>query len=177
VGAQFLYKKLSPLTLSLSAAETVNLSKTLSSPTLTLLNNQAGSITSGIQIPYQSVDENGNPKTELVSASLTLNVKPKLLPDGRILLNLQLSKDSPNTGLAVNGQPAINTFQITQNFIITNGETVVIGGVREKSNNEGEASTPILKDIPLLGWLFKTKNWDKSDDELLVFITAEVVNQ
>jgi len=68
----------------------VGLSKTLSSPTLVLLNNQQGSITSGIQIPYQSVDQNGNPKTELVSASLTLNVTPKLLPDGKILLNLQL---------------------------------------------------------------------------------------
>jgi len=177
LNAQFLSRKLNPLNISLSAAETLNLSKTLSSPTLTLLNNQQGSITSGVQIPYQSVDENGNPKTELVSASLTLNVKPKLLPDGRILLQLQLSKNSPNTSLAVNGQPAINTFQITQNFIISNGETVVIGGVRERTNNEGEAGTPLLKDIPLLGWLFKTKNWDKSDDELLVFITAEVVNQ
>jgi len=177
LNAQFLSRKLNPLNISLSAAETLNLSKTLSSPTLILLNNQQGSITSGVQIPYQSVDENGNPKTELVSASLTLNVKPKLLPDGRILLQLQLSKNSPNTGLAVNGQPAINTFQITQNFIINNGETVVIGGVRERTNNEGEAGTPLLKDIPLLGWLFKTKNWDKSEDELLVFITAEVVNQ
>jgi len=174
---QFAYRKLNPLNLQISAAESVSLAKTLSSPSLILLNGQAGSISSGVQIPYQSVDENGNPKTELVSASLSLNVQPELLPDGRILLKLQLSKNSPNTALAVNGQPAINTFTITQNFIVANGETLVIGGVLERTNNSGEAGTPLLKDIPLLGWLFKTKNWDRQDDELMVFITAKVVSE
>ena len=177
ITANFLWRKISTLTFQISAAESIGLSKTLSSPSLVLLNDQQGTITSGVQIPYQSVDQNGNPKTELVSASLTLNVKPKLLPDGRILLNIQLSKDSPNTALSVNGQPAIDTFQINQNFVVANGETVIIGGVQEKKQDNGEAGVPLLKDIPLLGWLFKTKNWTKSDDELMVFITAEVVNQ
>jgi type II secretory pathway component GspD/PulD (secretin) len=174
---QFLYKKFNPITLQISAAETLSLAKTLSSPTLILLNNQQGTISSGVQIPYQSVDQNGNPKTDLVSATLSLNVHPQLLPDGKILLKLQLSKDSPNTALSVNGQPAINTFTINQDFIVGNGDTLVIGGVIEKTQDKGEAGVPVLRSIPILGWLFKNKNWDRSEDELMVFITAQIVNE
>ena len=73
---QFAYRKLNPLSLQIAAAESVSLAKTLSSPSLVLLNGQSGNISSGVQIPYQAVDQNGNPTTNLVSASLTLNVTP-----------------------------------------------------------------------------------------------------
>ena len=174
---QFSYRKLNPIFLQIAAAESLSLAKTLSNPSLVLLNGQSGNISSGVQIPYQAVDQNGNPTTNLVSASLTLNVTPQLLPDGRILLKIQLSKDSPNTRLTVNEQPSINTFTITQNFIVANGETFIIGGVVERTNNTSETGTPILRNIPLLGWLFKNKNWDNNEDELMVFITAKVVSE
>ncbi len=173
----FIYKKFNTINLTISAGETLGLSKVLSSPSLILLSDQTGNISFGTQIPYQSVDENGNPKTELVSATLTLNVTPKLLPDGRILLNLQLSNNAPNTALAVNGQPAIDTFTIQQNFIISDGDTIVIGGVLKKEKEEGENGVPILRRVPLLGWLFKNKNWTNSDTELFVVITAQVVSE
>ena len=174
---QFLYKKFNPINLTIGAGETLGLSKVLSSPSLVLLPNQPGSISFGTQIPYQSVDQNGNPKTELVSATLTLNVTPQLLPDGRILLKLNLSNNAPNTALAVNGQPAIDTFTISQNFIVSNGDTIIIGGVLEKKKEEGESGVPILRKIPLLGWLFKNKNWSNSDSELYVVISAQIVTQ
>jgi hypothetical protein len=171
-----LYKKINPLNLIISAGETLTLARTLASPSLILLNNQPGNITSGTQIPYQSVDQNGNPKTELINAAMSLQVTPQLLPDGRILLKLNLSKNAPNTALAVNGQPAINNFSIQQNIIVANGDTVVIGGILERTNQTGENGVPIIKEIPLLGWLFKNKNWQKSDKELMVFITAQVIS-
>jgi type II secretory pathway component GspD/PulD (secretin) len=177
INAQLLWKKVNPLNFIISAGETLSLAKTLSSPSLILLNNQPGTISSGTQIPYQSVDENGNPKTELVAATLTLSVQPELLPDGRILLRLNLSKNEPNTALAVNGQPAINTFTIAQNIIVNDGETVVIGGVLEKTDQKGENGVPLLKEIPLLGWLFKNTNLQRSEKELMIFITAKVVNE
>ncbi|NPB05500.1 MAG: hypothetical protein GXO08_03875 [Aquificae bacterium] len=176
-NAVFLYKKFNPINLSISAGETLGLSKVLSSPSLVLLSDQSGNISFGTQIPYQSVDENGNPKTELVSATLTLNVTPKLLPDGRILLNLQLSNNAPNTALAVNGQPAIDTFTIQQNFVVSDGDSIVIGGVLKKTNEKSESGTPVFRKIPLLGWLFKTKNWTNEDTELFVIITAKVVSE
>ncbi|RTZ70476.1 MAG: hypothetical protein DSZ30_00730 [Aquificaceae bacterium] len=176
VSASFLYRKLNPLNISISAAETIGLAKTLSSPSLILLNGQEGTISQGVQIPYQAVDENGNPTTNLVQATLTLNVKPLLLPDGRILLKLNLSNNSPNTSLSVNGQPAINTFTIQQDFIVPNGGTIVIGGVLQKKIDNGENGVPILRKIPLLGWLFKTKNWSKQDSELYVIVTAKVIS-
>ncbi len=172
----FIYKKLNPLNLAISAAESLTLAKTLSSPTLILLNNQQGTISRGTQIPYQSVDQNGNPKTELVSAATSLTVTPQLLPDGRILLKLNLSKSSPNTALAVNGQPAINSFTVTQNIVIPDGGTIAIGGILEKTNQTGENGVPIFRQIPLLGWLFGSKTWQKSNQELLILVTAKVVS-
>jgi len=175
LSASFLYRKLNPLNISISAAETIGLAKTLSSPSLILLNGQQGTISQGVQIPYQSVDQNGNPTTNLVQATLTLNVEPLLLPDGRILLKLNLSNNSPNTALSVNGQPAINTFTIQQDFIVPDGGTIIIGGVLQKKIDNGETGVPILRKIPLLGWLFKTKNWSKQDSELYVIVTAKVI--
>ena len=176
IVSSLIYRKINPLNLILSAGETSGLAKTLSSPSLILLNGQHGTISQGTQIPYQSVDQNGNPTTRLVAATLTLDVTPTLLPDGRILLQLQLSRNSPNTAITVNGQPAINTFTVTQDFILANGESIVIGGVLERTNQTGETGVPYLMRIPLLGWLFKTKNWSKQDTELLVIVTAKVVN-
>ena len=174
---QFLYKKFNPINLTISAGESVGLSRVLSSPSLVLLPNQTGNISFGTQIPYQSVDQNGNPKTELVAATLTLNVTPQLLPDGRILLKLNLSNNSPNTALSVNGQPAIDTFTITQNFVVANGDTIIIGGVLQKKKDQGENGVPILRKIPLLGWLFKNKNWTNTDNELYIVISAQIVTQ
>ncbi|HIQ26481.1 MAG TPA: hypothetical protein EYH48_04040 [Aquifex aeolicus] len=175
VTASFLSKKLNPLNVSIAAAETIGLAKTLSSPSLIILNGQQGTISQGVQIPYQAVDQNGNPTTNLVQATLTLNVEPLLLPDGRILLKLNLSNNSPNTALSVNGQPAINTFTIQQDFIVPNGGTIIIGGVLQKKIDNGETGVPIIRKIPLLGWLFKTKNWSKQDNELYVIVTAKVI--
>jgi len=174
---QFLYKKFNPINLTISAGESIGLSRVLSSPSLVLLPNQTGNISFGTQIPYQSVDQNGNPKTELVAATLTLNVTPQLLPDGRILLKLNLSNNSPNTALSVNGQPAIDTFTITQNFVVANGDTIIIGGVLQKKKDQGENGVPILRKIPLLGWLFKNKNWTNTDNELYIVISAQIVTQ
>jgi type II secretory pathway component GspD/PulD (secretin) len=174
----FVYKKLNPLALQLQASEQVGLSKTLSSPYLVLLNGKQGTLTQGIQIPYQSVDRNGNPTTTFKTAALTLDITPRLLPDGRILLNIKLSKDSPATNAPTsNAGPAINTFNIEQNFIVPNGESIIIGGVLDRNHSESTSGVPGLMRIPLLGWLFKVKNWNNQDNELIVIITAKVINQ
>lgn len=174
LAAQFSYRKFNPISLQLQAFETIGLAKTLDTPTLLLLNGQSASLSRGIQIPYQESAENGGTTIRLVSANMNLNITPTLLPDGRILLELQLSKNNP--GGVYNGQTAINTFNINDSLIIANGDTVVIGGVVQKSKSKTENGIPLLRKIPLLGWLFKNVNWQNSNKELLVFITAQVVD-
>ena len=171
---QFAYGKFNPISLQLSALESISMAKTLDNPTLILLNGQTATITRGIQIPYQESARNGGTTTRLVAANVNLNVQPMLLPDGRILLNLQLSKNNP--GDVINGQVSINTFNINDALILANGDTVVIGGVIQKSKSRSESGIPLLREIPLLGWLFKNVNWQNSDKELLVFITAQVID-
>jgi len=176
LALQFAYKKFNPISLQLSALESINMAKTLDNPTLILLNNQNATITRGIQIPYQASAENGGTTVEFATANINLTVQPILLPDGRILLNLQLAKDEP--GVFVAGQaPPINTFRIKDSLIVPDGSTVVIGGVIKRSNNKGENGVPFLRTIPLLGWLFKNVSYQKTDEELLVFITAKVISE
>ena len=174
LAAQFSYKKFNPISLQLQAFETIGLAKTLDNPTLILLNGQSASLSRGIQIPYQESAENGGTTIRLVSANMNLNITPTLLPDGRILLEMRLTKNNP--GGIYNGQTAINTFNINDSLIIANGDTVVIGGVIQKSKSRSESGIPLLREIPLLGWLFKNVNWQNSDKELLVFITAQVID-
>jgi type IV pilus assembly protein PilQ len=174
--SSFIDRKLNPLDITISALEKVGFAKTLSSPSLVLINGQQGIISQGVQIPYQSVDKNGNPKTELVKATLTLNVEPLLLPDGRILLKLNLNNNSPSKKVKVNNQPGINTFTIQQNFIVPDGGTIVIGGVLQRNMSNYENGIPILRRIPLLGWLFKGKEWSKDNNEVYVIVTAQVIS-
>ena len=172
--AQLSYEKFNTISLQLSALETISAAQTMDNPTLILLNGQTASITRGIQIPYQQSAENGGTTVQLVSANVNLNVQPELLPDGRIMLNLQLTKNSP--GEVINGQTSINTFSVNDIVILANGDTMVIGGVVQKSKSRSETGVPIFREIPLLGWLFKNVSWQNSNKELLVFITAQVVN-
>ena len=175
LAVQFAYHKFNPISLQLSALETISKARTLDNPTLVLLNDQQATITRGIQIPYQESAENGGTTVQLVSANINLSVKPTLLPDGRILLKLQLSKNTP--GDVINGQVSINTFNINDSIVVADGATLVIGGVVQVSNSRGESGVPFFRNIPLLGWLFKNVNWQKSNKELLVFITAKVVSE
>ena len=176
LAVQLAYKKVNPISLQLSALESINMAKTLDNPTLLLLNNQKATITRGIQIPYQASAENGGTTVEFATANIELTVQPVLLPDGRILLNLQLTKDEP--GVFVAGQaPPINTFRINDSLIIPDGSTIVIGGVIKRSHTNSDNGIPYLKSIPLLGWLFKSVNLQKNDQELLVFITAKIINE
>ncbi len=176
LAVQLAYKKFNPISLQLSALESINMAKTLDNPTLILLNDQKATITRGVQIPYQASAENGGTTVEFATANIELTVQPILLPDGRILLNLQLTKDEP--GVFVAGQaPPINTFRISDSLIIPDGSTIVIGGVVKRSHTNSENGVPYLKSIPLLGWLFKSVNLQKNDQELLVFITAKIINE
>jgi type II secretory pathway component GspD/PulD (secretin) len=178
ISPVFVYKKLNPIALKLQASEQIGLAKTISSPYLVLLNGKQGTLTQGIQIPYQAVDANGNPTTIFKEAVMRLDITPKLLPDGKILLTLNLSKDSPAPNAPTsNAGPPINTFKIEQNFIVPNGESIILGGVLDRTKIESTSGVPGLMRIPLLGWLFKVKNWNNQDDELIVIITAKVINQ
>jgi type IV pilus assembly protein PilQ len=102
-------------------------------------------------------------------------VTPTLLPNRKILLQLIVTQDKISS-LAINGVPAITTRQLTTQVIVNDQETIVLGGIYEKVEQREEAGIPWLKDIPILGALFKHHNQTQERKELLMFVTPRVIS-
>lgn len=160
----------------LQVAENEGLVNVISSPRVTTLNNNAASIQSGLQIPIQTVS-NRTVSVQFVNATLQLQVTPQVTAEGTILLDINVSKRSPQLGLAVVGatNAPIATKEAQTKVIVRDGGTAVIGGIYEVSANAQQDRVPGLANIPVLGHLFKNRNRDDSNDELMIFITPRIV--
>lgn len=177
VGVSFGRLLGSPLSLDLrlAAGESQGLNKIISTPKITVLDNQKATIAQGDSIPYQSVDSQGNPTTNFTDATLSLEVTPHLTGDGMVSMKIKLSKDNASPSLATAAGPAIARRQAETNVLLRDGETTVIGGIYEHNENEGTQRIPFLARIPILGFLFKNKFRTENTSELLVFITPRIV--
>jgi len=169
------------LSVALKALQLDGKAKIVSSPEILTLDNEQATITQGIEIPYiktTSTSAGVTNNVEFRQASLILSVKPHITPDGQVLLDLEVRKDSPNytiTQITGNPNPAIDTRSARAKVRVKNGDTIVIGGIYEKQINENLSGVPVLSQIPLLGWLFKSKTTSISTKKLLIFITPEII--
>lgn len=165
------------LTLRLSAAEENGDVKIISSPRISTLDNRKASISQGVQIPISVVSAAGV-NTQFFSADLRLDVEPHVTRDGHINLKLDITKNEPDFGnLAANGNPTIQKKEAHTELLIRDGDTTVIGGIYTRSTGKSFKKIPFLGDIPVLGWLFKSRNRSDDRSELLIFITPKVVNR
>jgi len=160
------------LDLELSAAEANNEIKIISNPRVVTTNLKTATINQGTDIPFSTVSLNGT-QTQFKKATLGLEVTPQITADDRIILDVTVTKDSPQAGVTTN--PIINTKNITTQIFMDDGETVVIGGIYTRDASTGVAGVPLLKDIPLLGWLFKKKAIKDNREELLIFLTPKII--
>ena len=137
------------------------------------MNNQQAKITQGTQIAYQTTSE-GTTSTEFKDAALALTVTPSIIGDGNVLLDILVNNDSPTT-VAGSDEPAIKTNEITTKLLVSDGDIVVIGGIKIDKVNDVRTGTPGLSKVPVVGNLFKVK--EKSDclDELLIFISPREI--
>jgi type IV pilus assembly protein PilQ len=108
-------------------------------------------------------------------AVLKLDVKPSITPDDRIMMDLRVNKDNPDYSREVNGVPPIDTRAIQTTVLVDNGETVVLGGVYERTKTFSKQQVPWLGDIPILGNLFKQRNNQDNNSELLIFVTPKIL--
>jgi type IV pilus assembly protein PilQ len=153
--------------------ETEGLSKTLSNPKVFTLNNQLAVITQGQEVPYP-VEADGATTYEFKEAALKLEVTPSVVGDGNVLLDIKVNNDS--VGATVGGsEPPINKMEIVTKLLVSDGDIVVIGGVKKNTNNISESRTPGLGRVPVLGNLFKSKTKTNNLDELLIFIAPRVI--
>ncbi len=161
------------LDMRLSASVSAGHGKVISTPKIMTLNNKPAKITQGVMQPYQTTSSEGT-KTEFVEAALKLEVTPHITANGSVSMKIKASNDT--VGSAATGTaPPINKKEATTEMVVRNGETTVIGGIYKDDETSTDEGVPWLKDIPVLGWLFKSNTTTKEKTELLIFITPRIV--
>ena len=167
---KFLGEDLFALDASLQLGETKNLVKTISSPRILTLNNNRAEIQQGTKLATATESESGGTTTEYEEAVLKISVLPQITPDNKLILDLEISDDSPKS----DGRD-IDTKQTKTKMMVGDRETIVIGGVQKTTETKGVNQIPGLGDVPGLGWLFKNTFDTKSKAELLIFIQPRIL--
>ncbi len=161
------------LNLELSALEADGKGKIISSPRVVTEDKMVAVIEQGIELPYQVASSSGATSIEFKKANLRLEVIPQITPDGNVVLEVDVSKDSK--GDETRAGFAINTQHVKTKVMVENGGTVVLGGIYQQTERSNESKVPLLGDIPFVGYLFKTQGRESAKTELLVFITPKIV--
>lgn len=165
------------LDLELSALQAEGNGEIVSNPRVITANQQQASIQQGVEVPFQTVSEGGT-NVEFKEATLALDVTPLITPDGRVLMDLNVSKDSVGQ-LVSNGAggfiPSIDTRSVETQVLVEDGETVVLGGIYEVTRANAQTKVPIIGDLPIVGSLFRTKKVTDEKSELLIFVTPRIL--
>lgn len=161
------------LALELQALEAEGNGRTVSSPRIITGDQQKATISQGstFWVPVQTKDGIVSSKENAV---LKLEVTPRITPDKRVFMELKISKDAL---VASGANPVVDTRSVETNVLVNNGDTAVIGGIYELTDNAGETRVPYLGNIPVLGNLFKSKNASNAKSELLIFITPRILDE
>jgi type IV pilus assembly protein PilQ len=174
--ALFNSSKTQLLTLEISALEADGKGKTISSPRVLTADQVEAVIEDGQEVPYWSASSSGATTVSYRKAVLSLNVRPQITPDGRVLMQLKVNKDNVNSSLSTSYGLAIDTKNVKTDVLVENGGTVVIGGIYIQEERKTTTKVPLLGDIPILGHLFKKNETTDNRRELLVFVTPRIMN-
>ncbi|MBS1187533.1 MAG: type pilus secretin PilQ [Burkholderiaceae bacterium] len=131
-------------------------------------------IEQGTELPYQQATSSGATSVAFRKASLKLEVTPQITPDGNIILDVDVSKDS--VGQVTTAGYAIDTKHVQTQVLVENGGTVVLGGIFQQTQRENVTQIPFFGDIPVVGNLFKNRERTNDKTELLIFITPKIIS-
>jgi type IV pilus assembly protein PilQ len=169
------------INLELSALETDNRGKVVSSPRVITADNQKAHIEQGTEIPYVTPGSANSPATvAFKKAVLRLDVTPQITPDNRIIMTVEVRKDQVGQFVQLGGGfqvPSIDTRNVMTQIAVNNGDTAVIGGIYEEILRNEVDKVPFFGDLPVMGYLFKTTNKTSEKTELLIFLTPRVVKE
>ena len=161
------------LSLELSALESDGRGKVVSNPRIVAPDKKKATITQGTEIPYATQASSGGTTITFKPAILSLEVTPQITPDDKVLMDIDIKKDS--VGQIFAGVPSIDTKTLKTSVLVDNGETVVLGGIFETTTRTDVTKVPLLGDIPFLGNLFKRTQRQQDKTELLIFITPRII--
>ncbi len=161
------------LNLELSALEAEGAGKIISSPRVVTADKAPAVIEQGVELPYQVATSSGATSIVFRKANLKLDVVPQITPDGNVVLDVDVNKDS--VGQETRAGFAIDTKHVKTQVMVENGGTVVLGGIYQQVERNTTSKVPLLGDVPVLGHLFKQNSRTNDKTELLVFITPKIV--
>jgi type IV pilus assembly protein PilQ len=167
---KFFGEDLFSLDAALQLGEAKSLVKTISSPRILTLNNNRAEIQQGTKLATSTESESGGTTTEYEEAVLKISVLPQITPDNKLILDLEISDDSPKAD-----NRDIDTKQTKTKMMVSDRETIVIGGVQKSTETSAVNQIPGLGEVPGLGWLFKNTNDMKTKAELLIFIQPRIL--
>ena len=147
----------------------------LSLPRVLTSNQKPAFIESGVEIPYQEATSSGATNVSFKKAVLSLSVTPQITPDDRIIMDLQVNKDS--VGEVFLGVPSIDTNEVSTQVLVDNGETLVLGGIYEQTRADEIDRVPFFGELPLVDWMFKQTRTVDDKAELLIFVTPKIVKE
>lgn len=159
---------------ALTALERQGRGRLLSTPKVTTQNNQEAEIKQGVQIPIQTV-ANNTVTVSFKDAVLTLKVTPQITEAGTVILKVEVENNAADFANLVNGIPPINTQAAKTQVLVQDGSTAVIGGIYQSNEQTSQSSTPFLGKVPILGYLFRNRFVQTTNNELLLFITPRII--
>jgi len=166
------------LDLELSAMETTGNGEVISQPKVVTSDKETAKILTGSEIPYQEASSSGATSTSFKEAALSLEVTPQITPDNRIIVEVKVTKDAPDFSQAAQtgGVPSISKNEVNAKVLVSDGETIVIGGVFSNTQSRSVDKVPFLGDVPYVGRLFRRDVVRDEKNELLIFLTPRIMN-
>jgi len=166
------------LDLQLSAMEKTGNGEVVSQPKVVTADKDTAKILKGSEVPYQEASSSGATSTSFKEAALSLEVTPQITPDNRIIMEVKVNKDEPDFSQAAStgGVPSIRKNEVNAKVLVTDGETIVIGGVFSNTQSKSVDKVPFLGDLPFVGRVFRRDLVQDRKSELLIFITPRIMN-
>lgn len=162
------------LDLELQAFEAETKANIISRPKLMTLDQKKATIETGKEVAFETT-ANGGTTTTFKKAVVKLEVTPQITPNGKITMELSLSKDSVGEQTST-GESTIDTTNMTTNVLVDNGETIVLGGVFTLDQQTIKNKVPVFGDIPVIGKLFRSGTSRNNKNEILIFVTPKIVS-
>ncbi len=161
------------LQLELSAMEIEGKGEIVSSPRVITSDQHTAIIKQGTEVAYEEKTSSGATSVQFKEAVMKLEVTPQITPNDRVIMDLNVSKDS--VGKVYKDVPSIDTSEVSTQVLVDNGETVVLGGIYEQERIDTDTKVPLLGDIPVVGKLFSSTSKKDERSELLIFITPKIL--
>lgn len=162
---------------SISANESEGNTKIISSPKIMTLDNKKATIKQGIAVPYFEESASGGTTVKFVDVDLQLDVTPHVTPDNRISVQILIKNNEIGDVVQTSNTTAVSvsTKEAKTELLVNDGDTVVIGGIYKVTKNYAEGGIPGLRNVPFLGWLFKTGRTQEQKQELLIFLSPRII--